>query len=421
MAKMAERKGLSVKIKEEGFHRDRGDGAVRGLYLQVSQSERNGIKSAAHGVTRSWIYRYVSPVTGKSRWMGLGPADVIGLADARELASEARKKARLGHDPIDERRAERMAKRIERAKRLSFRECADQFLKIHSPTWRNDTHRRQWHTTLATYAHPVIGALPVAEIDVALVLKVLTPVWGRAPETASRLRGRIEKVLDWATVRKFREGDNPARWSGHLEHMLPALSRGEKHHAALPFTELPAFMADLREREAIPARALEFVILTAARTTEATGAKWEEIDGDVWTVPAERMKGGKAHRVPLSDRALKILEGMPRDGSGFVFPGTMDGKPMSRPTMLRELRGKHAAGITTHGFRSTFSDWARERTNYPRDVVEMALAHIIKDKTEAAYRRGDLLPKRAKLMQAWADYCSAPAVAATVTPIRAAG
>jgi integrase len=417
---MAAKRGLSVKTVEEGFHRDRGDGAARGLYLQVSQSERNGVKAPEHGVTRSWIYRYVSPVSGKSRWMGLGPADVIGLADARELAFEARKKVKLGRDPINERRDAKMAARIERAKLLTFKECADQFLKVHSPTWRNDTHRRQWFTTLETYAYPIIGTLPVAEIDVALVLRVLNPVWSRAPETASRLRGRIEKVLDWATARKYRIGDNPAKWSGHLEHLLKALPRPDKHHAALPFTELPAFMADLRAREALPARAMEFSILTAARTTEAIGARWEEIDGAVWTVPAERMKGGKAHRVPLSHRALEILEDLHRDGSGFIFPGTRVGKPMSRSNMLRELRGKHAAGVTVHGFRSTFSDWARERTAYPRDVIEMALAHSVKDKSEAAYRRMDALPKRAKLMQAWADYCYAPVVEATVTSIGAA-
>jgi integrase len=399
-----------ARITKEGFHCDHGDGAARGLYLQVSE--------AASGVTKSWIYRYHSPVTGKPRWMGLGPADVITLAKARELATDARLKVKLGLDPIEHRNEKRMAARIEAAKAVTFAQCTSDFLAAHAPHWRNEKHRAQWPSTLNTYAHPLIGALPVSAIDTALILKILRPIWNEKPETANRLRGRIERVLDWATAQGFRQGDNPARWKGHLDKLLPLKSkvRAVRHHPALPYTELPSFMADLRAAETMSARALEFTILTAARTSEVIGAKWSEIDLDakVWTVPAERMKSARPHRVPLSDRAFELLDALPRDGGAFLFPGARRAKPMSNMAMLQAM--KHLRpGYVPHGFRSTFSDWARDG-GWPRDFVELALAHVIRDKSEAAYRRGDGLVERRKLMAAWEGYCAASPVDKFNTP-----
>jgi integrase len=409
-------RNTTMKVKSErraGFHRDRGDGAAKGLYLQVSKSP--------NGVTRSWVFRYTSPITGKRRWHGLGPADAIGLSVARERAREARQQVLLGNDPILERQATRNAKREahlrEIASTMTFRQCAAEYLAEHKESWSNEKHRAQWVTSL-NRANAKFGDLNVGSIDVDVIMKFLQPIWKATPETGSRIRQRVERVLDWATVRKFREGENPARWRGHLEHLLKAKPKG-KHHAALPWQELPAFMAELRARDGISARALELCILTAARTGEIIGARWDEIDGDIWTIPAERMKMGKQHRVPLSDRALAILDSLPRMGD-YVFPGGVYGKPISNMAMLELLKGMNGGGLTVHGFRSSFSDWARENTAYPRDIVEMALAHAIKDKSEAAYRRGDALPKRSRLMQAWADYAaSTPVEAAEVVPIRA--
>ena len=404
---MVTKRNTTMKVnamRQPGFHRDHGDGAARGLYLQVSASPA--------GVTRSWTFRYTSPLTGKRRWAGLGPADAIGLAKARELARAAREQVSLGNDPIEERHATKAARREahlrEVASTMTFAECSASYLREHLSTYRNEKHKAQWASSLAR-ANRAFGDLNVAAIDVDAIVKFLGPVWEATPESASRIRGRVEKVLDWATARKFRSGENPARWQGHLEHLLKAKPKA-KHHAALPFADLPAFMAELRERGSISARALELCILTASRTGEVIGARWEEIEGDVWTVPASRMKAKRAHRVPLSSRALAILGTLPRDSSGFVFPGAVEGKPISNMAMLELLKGLNGHGLTVHGFRSTFSDWARENTAYPRDVVEMALAHTIKDKTEAAYRRGDALPKRARLMRAWADYCESTPV-----------
>jgi integrase len=417
---MARKRNTTTAVKskrQEGFHRDHGDGSVTGLYLQVSKSSKK-----PKGVTKSWVFRYVSPITRKRRWHGLGSADAIGLAKARELARAAREQVALGNDPIEERHATKAARREahlrEIASTMSFKECSDSYLREHLATYTNPKHRQQWVTSLDR-ANKAFGDLNVASIDVDVIVKFLAPIWEATTESASRIRGRIEKVLDWATARKFRSGENPARWQGHLEHLLKAKPKA-KHHAALPFADLPAFMAELRERGSISARALELCILTACRTGEVIGARWEEIEGDVWTVPASRMKAKRAHRVPLSDRALAILGTLPRDSSGFVFPGAVEGKSISNMAMLELLKGMNGGGLTVHGFRSTFSDWARERTNYPRDVVEMALAHAIKDKTEAAYRRGDALPKRVRLMQAWADFCQSTSVeSAEVVPIRA--
>jgi integrase len=359
--------------------------------------------------------------------MGLGDFDRVSLKDAREKARQAYKLVSDGTDPIDERQARKAAIALEKAKTITFKECAEKYIAAHEATWRNDKHRDQWKNTLATYAYPVIGKLSVADIDIGLVLKVLEPIWADKPETAGRVRGRMETVLNWATVRKYRSGDNPARWRGHLEQVLPRRSKvaRTKHHAALPFADVPGFMGELMIRDGMSAKALEFTILTAARTNETVGARWSEISfkDKVWIVPAERMKGGREHRVPLSETAIALLESLPREGS-FVFPGSKKDSTLSNMAMLEMLRGMRSNGETVHGFRSSFRDWASERTAYPNEVAEMALAHAVRDQTEAAYRRGDLFEKRRRLMADWAAYCSSiPATAAVddiVVSMRAA-
>jgi integrase len=387
---------LVARLKKPGRY---GDG--NGLWLQVSNRG-----------TKAWLFRFMRD--GVPRQMGLGALHTVSLREARLRAREARQVLLDGRDPIEARHERHTAQRLVRARAMTFWQCADEFLDAHAGAWKNAKHKGQWRVTLDTYAHPLIGALPVASIDTALILKILRPIWQDKPETASRVRGRIERILDWATVQEFRRGDNPARWRGRLDALLPAKTkvRAVKHHPALSFAELPGFMAELRKRDGVSAAVLEFTILTAARTGEAIGARWDDIDqkAKVWTIPAERMKAGRPHRVPLSNRALAILEALPGDKNGFVFPGTTGGKPISNMAMLKLLRSMNGGGLTVHGFRSTFSDWARERTAYPRDVIEMALAHAIKDKSEAAYRRGDALEKRRRLMAEWARYCEEPVV-----------
>ena len=367
-----------------------------GLWLQVSASG-----------SKAWLFRFMRE--GRARQMGLGPLHTVSLAEARVRARQARQVLLDGKDPIDDKHATRKAARLAAARQMTFRQCAADYLAEHASGWKNPKHAWQWENSIER-ANKAFGDLDVGDIDVDVLLKFLRPIWRATPETGSRIRGRVEAVLDWATASKFRQGDNPARWRGHLQHLLKA-KPSTTHHPALPFDEIPDFMTELRERDSISARALEFTVLTAARTAEAIGATWNEIDlGEkVWTVPAERMKASRAHRVPLSDRAVEILEAVPREKSGFVFIGARAGKPLSNMAMLELLRGMRGHGLTVHGFRSTFSDWARERTAYPRDVVEMAIAHAIKDKSEAAYRRGDALPKRRRLMAEWARYCSSPA------------
>lgn len=357
--------------------------------------------------------------------MGLGSADVLSLADAREQARRCRQLLLEGRDPIEERRVERQRKFFEAASAVTFKACAESYIAAHSPGWRNAKHREQWRSTLETYAFPVIGEASVSAIDQALVLKVLEPIWKRRPETAKRLRGRIENILAWATVRGSRAGDNPARWRGHLDKLLPAPNkvRAVKHHAAMPYGELSAFMGELRERGGASARALELTVLTALRTSEVIGARWSEIDlvTKVWTVPAQRMKMRRDHRVPLSKRALEILgsieRGVGADGE-LVFPGARKGQPLSNMAMLNTLERMGHGDLTVHGFRSTFRDWAAETTGYPNHVVEMALAHAVGDKVEAAYRRGDLFEKRRRLMDEWARYCARPASAGRVVALR---
>jgi integrase len=306
---------------------------------------------------------------------------------------------------------------------LTFDMAAERFLEAHAPTFKNPKHCAQWSATLATHASPVIGSLPVSAVDTHRVMVVLEPIWRKTPETANRLRGRIERILDWAGAQGFRSGENPARWRGHLDKLLPARSKikAKAHHPALAYAALPAFMAKLGERDGISARALEFTILTAARTGEVIGAKWDEIDlkAKVWTVPTSRMKSGRVHRVPLSDRAVAVLQAMPRHRESFVFPGKAAGAPLSNMAMLELLRGLQP-GLTVHGFRSTFRDWAGDRTVYPRDVIELALAHVVNDKTEAAYRRGDALEKRTCLMSDWSSFASGPHAAGDVVPLRRA-
>ena len=325
--------------------------------------------------------------------MGLGTCSDISLASAREIAEECRKLLKQGADPIETRKKTSIAQNGSQ-KCVTFEEAADRYIAAHESSWKNAKHRQQWRNTLATYAIPIIGDMDVAEITTEDILRVLEPIWRTKPETAVRLRGRIENVLDWCRARKLRDGANP---TGSV-----------RHHPAMPWQEIPAFMALLRANSAISARALEFTILTAARTSETIMATHSEFDLDkgVWHVPASRMKASVEHRVPLSTRAREIMGGLPRiDGTAYVFPGARQGRPLSSMSMLELLRGLRP-GLAVHGFRSTFRDWAAEETEFPSEVVEMALAHRIENEVESPYWRGDLLPKRRALMEAWAAYCS---------------
>jgi integrase len=391
------------KISEPGRY---GDGG--GLWLQVSKARRGG-----DHVTKSWIFRYM--IEGKARSMGLGDLATFSLKEARERARNARQMVADGIDPLEAKHATRAAARAEDAGKISFADAAARYIKTHAAGWRNAKHGEQWKNTLKTYADPVIGQLSVADVETAHIMTILEPIWTAKTETASRVRGRIESVLDWATARGYRKGDNPARWRGHLDQLLPA--RGKvakvKHHGALPYADLPEFMAALRSMQSVSARALEFTILTAARTGETIGARWSEIDleAKIWTVPGDRMKSGRAHRVPLSDQAFAIIEAMPREGEGdgFIFPGGRKGRGLSQMAMLELLRGMDGMqGFTVHGFRSTFRDWAAEQTNFPRDLAEAALAHAVADKVEAAYRRGDAIEKRRRMMDAWQRFAAQP-------------
>ncbi len=341
--------------------------------------------------------------------MGLGSLSTVSLAEARQAAQQCRQILLDGRDPIEQRKFEFDQRRIQTIRQVTFKECAESYIATHQAAWRNPKHRAQWSSTLATYAFPVLGELTISVIDTPAVLKCLEPIWNRKPETAKRLRGRIESVLDSAAARGFRSSENPARWRGHLDKLLPAPSkvRVVKHHSALPYVELPQFMSKLRSRDEIAARALELTVLTALRTSEVLGARWSEIDlaSKVWIVPRERMKAGREHRVPLSKRALEVI-GSSR-GKQFVFPSSSD-RPLSNMAMLKTLQRMGHGDITVHGFRSTFRDWAAETTVHSNHVVEMALAHIVGDKVEAAYRRGDLFLKRRRLMDEWARYCERP-------------
>lgn len=404
-----------------GFDRPHklADGA--GLFLQISSTG-----------AKSWLLRFT--LNGKTREMGLGPAGKggVSLADARDLARAARDLARKGVDPIEKREDDqRMAEvKAAGAEARTFKAVAEAMLDDREGGWKNAKHRQQWRSTLATYAYPMIGEMDAAEIGTDDVLRVLRPIWTQTPETASRLRGRIEATLSAAKARGLRSGENPAAWRGHLDALLPSPRRTAAgkagHHSALAWQDTPAFLAELRSREGISARALEFVILTAARTGEVLGARWGEIDldGAVWTIPAERMKAGKEHRVPLSTAALAVLRPLAPMGRGSkspIFAGQEAESSLSQMALLMLTRrmaepenvgdppvwadGRTGDRITPHGFRSSFRDWASEATDYPSEVIEMALAHTIKNKVEAAYRRGDLFEKRRALMEDWARHC----------------
>ncbi|KWZ47075.1 integrase [Burkholderia savannae] len=355
-----------------------------------------------------WQFRYMKP-DGREGLIQIGPYPRITLEAARAARNEHRVAVQGGDDPATLRKQEKARRKIDAARALNFKQCATAFIEARSAEWVNPKHTQQWTNTLSTYAYPIIGALRPADIDTDLVRKVLEPIWLTKNETASRVRGRIESVLDWAKVRGLRDGENPARWSGHLDQLLAAPGKVQKpkHHAALPFTEIGAFVAELRGMVGTAARALEFTILTAMRTGEVIGARHDEFDVDaqLWTVPAERMKAKRAHRVPLSSSALELLKTLPTSAdSPVVFEGMRARRPLSNMAMLQVLERMKRGALTVHGFRSTFRDWAAECTPFSNEVVEMALAHAIRDKTEAAYRRGDLFEKRRTLMQAWADY-----------------
>lgn len=382
------------------------------LYLQVkprTSASPEG-RHATALVTKSWCFRYRDRTTGKRRELGLGPFPDITLEAARLKAGDLRLLLLEGRDPFTERATKRAAAKAEAAKAMTFDEAAARCIADKRAGWRNAKHADQWTNTLATYVSPLIGSLPVADIDLALVRKVLDPIWATKNETASRVRQRMESVLAWATVSGYRKGENPARWRGHLDHLLPKPSKVQKseHHAALPYAKVSKFVAELRAQSGTSALALEFTILTAARTNEVIAARWEEVDLEkkLWTVPAERMKAGKEHVVPLSRRAVKVLKELQGIKTGpFVFPGGKADAPLSNMAMSATLKRMNRSDITVHGFRSTFRDWAGEQTTFPRELIEHALAHQLKDKAEAAYARSTMPEKRRKLMEAWAEYC----------------
>lgn len=374
-----------------------GDGD--GLWFQVRGPEQ-----------RSWLFRF--KVAGRERQMGLGPFPDVGLADAREAARQCRAQLRAGVDPLDARQKARADSQA--ASAVTFRQVAGRYIAAHEAGWRNPKHRQQWRNTLDAYVFPKIGNRPVASIETGAVTDLLEAIWREKPETASRVRGRIESILDFATARGWRSGDNPARWRGHLDKLLPAHSKVTtvKHHSALPWREIRSFMAEVDRQESPSALALQFLILTATRTGETIGATWGEIDlaEAIWTIPANRMKAGREHRVPLSTAAMAVLADAAKLRTSDtpatpIFPGAKDGKPLSNMALLMLLRRMERADLTAHGFRSTFRDWCAEATNHPRDVAEQALAHSLPDKVEAAYRRGDLLEKRRRLMEDWAAFC----------------
>ncbi len=408
-----------AQAKRPGLY---GDGG--GLYLQIT----------ARG-SKSWIFRFwiaerdpatgdfvrdaaTNKVKGRAREMGLGSCITVSLKEARDRALECRKLREQEIDPIAAREAARRQAAMARAKALTFNQATASYMGSHRVAWKNDKHAAQWAATLKTYAYPVLGEISLQAIDTTLIMTVIEPIWAQKPETANRLRGRIESVLDWATARGYRRGENPARWRGHLDKLLPSRAkvRKIKHHSALPYAELPAFLAALRAQDGVAARALEFTILTAARTGETIGARRSEFNPreKLWTVPAERMKASKEHRVPLSDRALELIATQASAEDAFVFPGGRPGQPLSNMAMLMLLQRMGRDDLTVHGFRSTFRDWASERTNFAGEMVEMALAHAIDSKTEAAYRRGDLFEKRRRLMDTWASFCNGVARLGTV-------
>jgi integrase len=409
--------------------------------LQVNKLTIPGLYGDGGGLTlqitptgaKSWLFRYM--VAGKSFGMGLGPTHTVSLAEARQKALEARKLLIDGINPLAAKKQNQIAAALADAKMMTFDQCANAYILAHKASWKNAKHADQWTNTLKTYASPVFGHLPVAEIDTGLVVKCLAPIWKNKTETASRVRGRIESVLGWATTSEYRTGENPARWKGHLENLLATISKSSrtKNHPSLPWQRIGAFMSALRMREGVSARAVELAILTACRSGEVRGARWSEFDtaSKLWTIPAERMKAKREHQVPLSDAALALLESITKgNDADVVFAGTK-GQPlsdMSLTAVIRRMNGDekpiwldaNGEGITVHGFRSSFRMWAAETTNYPREVAEHALAHQLPDAVERAYQRGSQFAKRAALMAEWAIYCATVPTNAVVKPIRGA-
>ncbi len=384
-----------------------------GLYLEVR-----------HTGFKGWLFRY--SVAGKEHWHGLGPLHLVTLIEAREKADECRRLLRAGVDPILHRRAAGKAEaaamlRAIGTKAMTFDTAAAQYIEAHRVSWRNEKHVAQWESTLRTYCSPVFGAMPVAAIDTALVVKALAPIWSEKTETATRLRGRIESVLAWSITMGYRDPPNPATWKNHLDNLLasPTRTKRVEHFAALHYAELPELFARLQLAEGMGARALAFAILTACRSGEVRLAAWPEIDIEqrLWTIPADRMKAGREHRVPLSEPAIELLADLPRDGD-LVFPGARAGRPLSDMSLSAVLRRMDRNDITVHGFRSTFRDWCADTTSFPREVCEHALAHQLPDKVEAAYRRSDLIDKRRLLMEQWGLYCTTPRLPAAVVPLR---
>ncbi len=396
----------AVKIKNLSEPGRYGDGG--GLWLQVRDLDH-----------RSWLYRY--QMNGRARQMGLGPFPDVPLSEAREEAQRCRGLVRSFIDPIEQKQ-QLKADAAAKAGVETFRKVAERYIAAHANSWSNPKHRAQWGATLATYVYPAFGNRSVAAVATGDVMRVIEPIWRTKPETAARVRGRIEAVLDYATARGWRHGDNPARWRGHVANLLPARSKvaPQQHHSALPWQEMSAFLRTIRAEAGTSPLALEFAILTAARTGEVIGAKWSEIDmaEATWTIPAERMKAKKEHRIPLSRPALavlsKLLPNRPAEGDGFVFPGGKVGSAMSNMGMNMLLRRIKREDLTVHGFRSTFRDWVSETTAYPGDVAEAALAHTVKGRVEAADRRGDLFEKRRAMMADWAAHCERAAGAGAV-------
>lgn len=392
---------LSIaRATKPGYH---ADGA--GLYLQITTTK-----------AKSWIFRFA--MAGRRREMGLGPFPAVSLAVARHEAGKARGLVKMGQDPIEARKAEQARQQLETARSITFEEAAKQFILAHEETWKNAVHRQQWRNTLSTYAYPKIGKLSVGAIGTPEVTRVLDPIWLKKPVTASRLRERIGRVLDWSKVRGYRIGENPARWRGHLDAVFPAPAKVRKveHLAAVPIDDMPAVYARLGEAEGIEALAARFTILTAARISVTIGATEPEFaNPDVWSISAERMKSDRDHNVPLSREAKEVLRlAREHQVDKRLFPGYRAGRPLSDTVVITALRAAGAGKATTHGCRSTFKDWCSERTSFPSEVSEMALAHSIGDKVEAAYRRGELMEKRTAMMEAWANFVSVPADAKVV-------
>lgn len=396
------------RLKAPGRH---AVGGVAGLHLYIQVSKQS-----------SWVLRVL--IGGRRKDIGLGGFPDVTLAGAKEAARRARDQIVQGVDPIEQRKQARALLRADGASAKTFTECSEAFIEARGEEWRNPKHRQQWTNTLKTYADPKLGALLVRDISLPHVLEVLEPIWKIKTETATRVRGRIEAVLDWATVRGYRSGDNPARWKGHLDQLLPKPSKVSKvvHHPAVKVDDVARFTLALRKVPGTGSRALEFAMLTAARSGEVRGARWSEIDRDaaLWTVPADRMKAHVEHRVPLSTQTLELLDALPRIADcDLVFRGK-GGKPLSDMTLSAVMR-RMGLDAVPHGLRSTFRDWASERTNFPRELAEMSLAHTIESKVEAAYRRGDLLVKRMQMMQAWADFIETPVTKGNVMPHRRIG